>query len=265
MIQIRGHTQAEEFVLNNKNTFFPALIIPVYNHENAIGITLSEALKFNVPVLLVDDGSDVECREVLISLAEKHSNVVMLIHLNKNAGKGAAVRAGLKKLNELGYSHAIQIDADGQHDLADLPKFIGTSRTHPASLITGEPEFDDSIPKSRYYSRYLTHVWVWINTLSFKIKDTMCGFRVYPLAEIVMMLEDEPCGDRMSFDTEVLVRWFWRGGEIINVSTVVRYPIDGVSHFDVWQDNINITKMHTQLFFGMLRRLPVLIGRKFHG
>ncbi|WP_315982747.1 hypothetical protein [Aliamphritea spongicola] len=115
----------------------------------------------------------------------------------------------------------------------------------------------------RYYGRYLTHVWVWINTLSFSIRDTMCGFRLYPLAPLVTQFNEEHCGDRMDFDTEVLVRWYWRGGLVINQPVNVRYPLDGVSHFDVWRDNVLITVMHSRLFFGMLRRLPGLIWRKF--
>ena len=255
---------ADGFVLNKKIEFHPAILIPVYNHEAAIGVTLKETLQYDCPVLLVDDGSDDLCRDVLIDLSNKYSDRVILLRLDHNSGKGAAVRAGLKTLLAEGYSHAVQIDADGQHDLSDLPDFLATSNKHPESLVTGYPKYDGSIPKLRFYSRYLTHVWVWINTLSFKICDTMCGFRVYPLVAVVKMLDHESCGDRMSFDTEVLVRWFWHDGDIINLPTAVGYPIDGISHFDVWQDNLQITLMHTRLFFGMLRRFPHLIWRKLN-
>lgn len=252
-------------VLNKQIEFRPAILIPVYNHEAAIEVTLKEVLEHGCPVLLVDDGSDEKCRDVLIELSNKYSDRVTLLRLDHNSGKGAAVRAGLKNLLAEGHSHAVQIDADGQHDLTDLPAFFAASKKHPESLVTGYPKYDKSIPKLRYYSRYLTHVWVWINTLSFEIRDTMCGFRVYPLVAVVKMLGQESCGDRMSFDTEILVRWFWRDGEIINLPTAVGYPIDGVSHFDVWQDNLQITLMHTRLFFGMLRRSPNLIWRKLNG
>ncbi len=265
MNRIRAFIPAAAFVLSNDPYFNPAILIPVYNHEHAISVTLGEALQQDCPVLLVDDGCDAVCRDVLVALSEKYPARVMLLRLEQNGGKGAAVKAGMKALLTKGHSHAVQIDADGQHDLSDLPIFLEMGEKNSKSLVTGYPKFDESIPKARYYSRYLTHVWVWINTLSFKIRDTMCGFRVYPLKSVMDMLEQEPCGDRMSFDTEVIVRWFWRDGEIINIPTFVGYPIDGVSHFDVWQDNFLITMMHTRLFFGMLRRFPRLFWRRFNG
>jgi hypothetical protein len=93
----------------------------------------------------------------------------------------------------------------------------------------------------------------------------MCGFRVYPLAAVVAMLEQEFCGDRMDFDTEVMVRWHWRGGRVVGLSTRVNYPLDGVSHFRMLHDNLLLTAMHARLFFGMLLRLPTILGRRIHG
>lgn len=242
--------------------FSPAVLIPVFNHENAITSTLEDVLRHGLPVLLVDDGSQSSCRECLEKLVEEHADTTSLIRLEQNGGKGAAVKAGFQWLHKQGYSHAIQIDADGQHNLEDLPYFIETARLQPNTLISGFPEYDDSIPKARLYGRYLTHVWVWINTLSFEIKDAMCGFRVYPLQEVNQLLTLHSCGNRMDFDPEVIVRWKWEGGSIINRATKVSYPIDGVSHFHVWLDNALISKMHTRLFFGMLYRLPKLLARK---
>lgn len=252
-------------VLNKQKDFNPAILIPVYNHEDAIGPTLIDALQYNCPVMLVDDGCQPKCRDLLIQLSDQYSEQVMLLQLSENSGKGGAVKAGFKALYSAGYSHAIQVDADGQHNLADLPTFLKTSRANPDALVTGYPHYDDSVPALRYYSRYLTHIWVWINTLSLEIKDTMCGFRSYPLAAVVDLLENEPCGNRMDFDTEVIVRWHWRGGQIENLPTEVRYPLDGVSHFNLWHDNFLISLMHTRLFFGMLLRLPKILWRRLHG
>jgi glycosyltransferase involved in cell wall biosynthesis len=252
-------------VLNNPIDFNPAILIPVYNHEEAIGPTLKDALQYGYPVMLVDDGCRPVCRDLLIQLSNQHSEEVILLQLPENSGKGAAVKAGFKTLLAAGYSHALQVDADGQHNLADLPTFLETSQTNPTTLVTGYPQYDESVPAIRYYSRYLTHVWVWINTLSFEIKDTMCGFRSYPLTAVVDLLESEPCGNRMDFDTEVIVRWHWRGGRIENIPTEVRYPLDGVSHFNIWHDNLLISLMHTRLFFGMLLRLPKILWRRLNG
>jgi hypothetical protein len=102
---------------------------------------------------------------------------------------------------------------------------------------------------------------VWINSLSFAIKDSMCGFRVYPLQTTLAVLVPG-IGKRMDFDPEVAVRLVWAGTPIINVPTAVRYPTDGVSHFHLFKDNALISAMHTRLFFGMLWRLPRLVWAK---
>ena len=252
-------------VLAEKNRFKAAVLIPVYNHEEAIGITLDQVLQHPWGILLVDDGSSETCQEVLIQLTEQHSDRVSLLRLEQNSGKGAAVKAGFKALLENGYTHATQVDADGQHNISDLPRFMGQAEIMPDTLICGYPKYDASVPSVRYYGRYMTHIWVWINTLSLRIKDTMCGFRTYPLNAIVSMLEHQPCGNRMDFDTEIAVRWMWQNGKVHNLPTQVRYPLDGVSHFNVVKDNVLISAMHTRLFFGMLLRLPKILWGRFHG
>lgn len=244
------------------NSYRVAVLIPVYNHGESIAPTLDVVLKFHCPVLLVDDGSDQPCRDVLIQLSEQYADQVKLLRLPDNGGKGAAIKVGLKALMLDNYSHAAQIDSDGQHDLTDLPEFLRTSQNSPEALVIGYPVYDATVPKMRYYGRYLTHVWIWINTLSFEIRDTMCGFRVYPIQQVVTLLEEDDCGDGMEFDSEIIVRWYWRGGTIKNLPTSVLYPIDGVSHFRLWHDNALISLMHARLFFGMLLRLPKLLWRK---
>ena len=252
-------------VLADEESFHAAALIPVYDHEEAIGQTLQQVLEYDCPVLLVDDGSRESCRRVLEALRDKYPERVSLLQLPRNAGKGAAVKAGFQALFDKGYSHAVQIDADGQHDISDLPEFLLQGEKYPHSLICGYPQFDENVPRMRFYFRYLTHVWVWINTLSFSIRDSMCGFRVYPLSAVMALIEKDDCGNRMAFDTEVIVRWSWRGGKIVSLPTRVGYPLDGVSHFLAWKDNLLITQMHTRLFFGMLRRLPQILGQRING
>ena len=245
--------------------FRASVLIPVYNHEAAIGNTLARVLARDCPVLLVDDGSTEACARVLRELSAAHADRVELLRLDQNGGKGAAVKAGLYALRDSGYSHAVQLDADGQHDIDDLPVFLDAAREQPDSLVTGYPEYDAAVPRIRYFGRYLTHSMVWINTLSTTIRDSMCGFRVYPVKAVVQLIDEEPCGNRMDFDPELIVRWFWRGGRVVNLPTRVLYPEDGVSHFKLLIDNLLISAMHTRLFFGMLWRLPSLLGRDRHG
>lgn len=238
------------------------VIIPVYNHEHAIGAVVDQVRAHGLPVLLVDDGSKPSCATALDGLVKEPE--VRLFRRTQNGGKGAAVMSGLEEAHRLGFTHAVQIDADGQHDLVDLPKFLAQATANPDALITGQPMYDASVPKGRLYGRYLTHIWVWINTLSLAIKDSMCGFRVYPLARTLAAIVPS-IGKRMDFDPEIAVRLVWAGTKVINLPTHVTYPTDGVSHFDVLWDNVRISGMHTRLFFGMLVRLPLILWRRIFG
>lgn len=235
-------------------------VIPVYNHARPV-VGVARALRAHgLSVLLVDDGSEPDCAAALGHLATEDG--IELLRLPQNQGKGGAVMAGLRHAHSLGWSHALQIDADGQHDTGDVSAFIAQARAHPGHFICGCPIYDASVPKGRLYGRYATHVWVWINTLSLSVRDSMCGFRIYPLAPTVAVLERARLGRRMDFDVEIAVRLVWAGVPVINQPTRVHYPEHGVSHFRVWRDNVLISAMHTRLFFGMLWRSPLLLWRK---
>lgn len=242
--------------------FRPCVLIPVYDHEHAIGAVLAAVLSHDIRCVLVDDGSQSSCAQVLDALAAAAPAQVTLLRHAVNRGKGAAVLTGFAHAASAGHTHVLQIDADGQHRVADLPLFLQLSRDHPHAVIIGTPVYDASVPMGRLLARYLTHVWVWINTLSFDIRDSMCGFRVYPVAPVLALVQRQRLGQYMNFDTEILVRLHWDGIAILNQPTRVSYPSDGVSHFRLWHDNVLITRMHTALFFGMLRRLPVLLWRR---
>jgi glycosyltransferase involved in cell wall biosynthesis len=241
--------------------FRPVAVVPVYDHELAVTGVVDGIVAAGLPCILVDDGSSASCAAVLDELASRGRGVT-LVRRATNGGKGAAVTDGLRAALDAGHTHALQVDADGQHTLADLPLFLDAAARHPQAVICGQPTFDDSMPRSRFYLRYLTHVFVWLNTLSLEIRDSMCGFRVYPLASTVALLDRERTGRRMDFDIEVLVRLHWRGVPMVWIPTRVRYPADGVSHFRLLLDNVLITRLHARLFLGMLLRLPILAARR---
>ncbi|PBP69827.1 glycosyl transferase [Pseudomonas syringae] len=216
----------------------PCVIIPVFDHELAVPNVVKAVRNAGLPCILVDDASSPACAAVLQQLAQDEAI-------------------------SLGFSHALQVDADGQHDLSDIPLFLEQSRQHPDALICGYPQFDESVPKGRLYARYLTHVWVWINTLSLHIRDSMCGFRLYPLAPVLALIDRVQIGRRMDFDSEMLVRLSWRGQPMRWLPPRVHYPQDGLSHFRLFHDNALISKMHAKLFFGMLVRLPMILWRRW--
>ncbi|NML29411.1 glycosyltransferase family 2 protein [Paraburkholderia antibiotica] len=242
--------------------FAPCIVIPIYNHKDAIGATVAHLAVHGLPIFVVDDGSDAPTQQVLRALALQYQGQLTLLRLPENGGKGAAVMAGLRAARAAGYTHALQIDADGQHDATDVPRFIDAARAEPGAVILGRPVYDDTVPKSRLYGRYLTHVWVWIETLSFAIRDSMCGFRLYPLALVCELIDSVQLPTRMDFDIEILVRLHWRRAAFRSIPTRVTYAADGVSHFDVLWDNVRISRSHTRLVFGMLWRLPMLLAHK---
>jgi predicted LPLAT superfamily acyltransferase len=240
--------------------FNPCFLIPCYNHGGALPeVVASLSSRYDYPIIIIDDGSDLATKEIINSLSRQAN--VDVVTLNQNQGKGGAVIAGINVAKRLDFSHAIQIDADGQHDLSSLPLLLSESRQHPTALISGYPVYDQSVPKIRFYGRYLTHILVWIETLSFSIKDTMCGFRSYPIPATTALLSTEKIGLGMDFDIDIMVRLYWADCEVIFVKTQVNYPKNGLSHFHAFQDTVKIAVMHSRLFFAMLPRIPKLLSR----
>ena len=239
-------------------------IIPVYNHPHYLQALVQHLHTFQLPIIMVNDGSDQECTALLRQIAAEYAQVDLVEH-EVNQGKGQAVITGLLHAEKNGFSHALQLDADGQHDWQDIPHFLEASQQHPQAMVIGQPIFDASVPKKRLNGRYATHIWVWINSLSLEIKDSMCGFRVYPLASTVHILKTAKFQPRMGFDSEILVRLKWENVSFVNVPTRVVYPENGISHFNVWRDNLGLSKAHSRLFAGMLIRLPKLIYHKVKG
>lgn len=250
--------------LMRKNILNYGFVIPVYNHPHYLEALIQELVTHNLPIILINDGSDAVCSAILKSLYEQYTLVQLIEHVH-NQGKGQAVITGLKHAQQIGLTHVLQLDCDGQHHWADIQKFLDYSQQNPEAVVIGNPVFDASVPKKRLYGRYLTHVWVWINSLSFDIKDSMCGFRVYPLAKTLKVIQHAKFQPRMGFDSEILVRLKWEGASFINIPTPVVYPEQGISHFHVWRDNVGMSQAHARLFMGMLWRLPKLIQHKIKG
>lgn len=230
------------------------LLIPVFDHEDGIRNTMEALREYPYTCIVVDDGSSTSCGQTLDRLADANKKMILVRH-STNRGKGAAVKTGLRKAADLGFSHALQIDADCQHDLAAIGPAVDLCRAYPNDAVLGYPQYDASVPLLRLASRYLTHFWVWVNTLSFAIKDSMCGFRIYPVPPTIRLLDAVHIGDHMEFDIEVAVQLHWHGVSFQNTPVVTIYPDDGISHFRMMADNWRITKMHARLFFGMLRRI----------
>jgi predicted LPLAT superfamily acyltransferase len=226
-----------------------------------VGQVVARLREAGLPVFLIDDGSGVPARSVMAALHDSAHGVVVT-RLEPNRGKGAAVIHGFEMAMAAGFTHAVQIDADGQHDLDALPRLLAAARQYPEAVVCGRPLYDRSIPAGRRVGHWITDFWVWIETLSFRIVASMCGFRVYPLAAVRPVIEQETIGQRMDFDTSMLVQLFWRGTPPLLVPVKVVYPPDNSSNFKMLADNWRMTKMHTRLVIGMLLRLPSILSHR---
>lgn len=238
-------------------------VVPHFDHAAQFGRMLPRLLDCDLPVIVVDDCSPAASYANLEQLLRGCQPPVTLIRHPENRGKGAAVQTGLVAARQAGHTHAIQIDADGQHNLSDVAGLLAESEKYPSTVICGEPRFDRSVPSFRFYARYLTLVLCWLETLSLQIRDAMCGLRIYPLESIVPICESARLGTRMDFDPEIIVRAVWSDIELRYKPVEVIYPEDGRSHFRYGWDNLRISWMHTRLIAGMLLRLPVLLARKW--
>ena len=237
----------------------PCIIIPIYNHEKMISQLVKNLLPHNLSIIIIDDGSDIETKNTLKHLKEKF-NVSLITH-RLNCGKGTAIKTGLETALKQGFTHALQIDADGQHDTKDIPNFLTIATQHPNTLISGLPVYDNSIPKSRLYGRKITNFWVAIETWTMQLKESMCGYRIYPIQKTLNILNEHSIGQRMEFDIQILVQLYWSGIDIVYVPTKVIYPKSGISHFKLFKDNLRISWAHTKLFIGMFKQIPKLIKR----
>lgn len=242
--------------------FRPVVIIPCRNHGLTVEKVLEGLEPLGLPVIVVDDGSDAVTREALDELVPRCPEMTLLRH-EVNRGKGAALTTGLHYAEKEGYTHALQVDADGQHDLADAPTLLESAKRDPNALWSARPLYDESVPKKRLIGRYVTHVWVWIETLSFEIVDSMCGYRIYPIAPTLAILKTKHVGQFMDFDTEIMVRLYWKGLRVRFVPSRVIYPEDGYSNFRMWEDNVRISKMHTRLCIESPLWWPARVKRLF--
>lgn len=237
-------------------------IIPSHNHWMALDSVVTPLRAAGLTIFIIDDGSAEPARS---ALAARHdpAQEIMVHRLAVNQGKGGAVLSGMELAEAAGFTHAVQVDADGQHDLGRLSDMLALARQHPQALVTGVPVYDNTIPLSRAIGRWITHFWVWVETLSLQIRDSMCGYRVYPLAAVRRLRNDgETLGRRMDFDTEIMVRLFWRGTPVAQLPVRVTYPPGNTSNFRVLRDNLGISAMHTRLIFTMLWRLPQILAHR---
>lgn len=240
------------------------VLIPSFNTGPALLGTIEEARRYWQPLWVVIDGSTDGSGDALARRAADDPGLRVITRA-RNGGKGAAVLDGLREAAMQGFTHALTMDADGQHPAVAIPRFMALSQQHPEAVILGVPVFDESAPWVRVAGRRISNAWANLETLWAGIADSLFGFRVYPIAPLRAVMEATRWMRRFDFDAEAAVRLVWRGLPVVAVPAPVRYlhPEEGgVSHFRYLADNGLLAWMHTRLMLGFLGRLPLLAARR---
>lgn len=240
------------------------VLIPCYNPgANVVDVVLAAHAQWS-PVWVVVDGSTDGSTALLQALAAQHNGIEVFVQTT-NGGKGSAVYLGILEALERGYTHALTMDADGQHPADLIPVFMARSIAEPKSLVLGKPVFDSSAPALRVNGRKVSNGWANLETLWAGVGDSLYGFRVYPMQELYAVMSKNQWMRRFDFDPEAAVRLCWEGLKPCNIDAPVKYlsrDQGGVSHFKYLRDNVLLTWMHTRLFIEFLIRLPQLIVKR---
>jgi glycosyltransferase involved in cell wall biosynthesis len=243
------------------------VLIPSYNTGPKLVETVLAARAQWSPVWVVIDGSTDGSDRLLGEIVGGDAGIRILV-LPENQGKGAAVLEGLQAAYAAGFQQALTMDSDGQHPASLIPAFMKAAAERPDAMILGRPVFDASAPLLRVRGRKISNGWTNLETLGAGIGDSLYGFRVYPIAELIEVMRRQPWMRRFDFDTEAVVRLAWRGVKPINADAPVKYlsaEEGGVSHFHYGRDNVLLTWMHTRLVLEFVLRLPMLAWRRLTG
>jgi len=233
------------------------VIIPSYNTGAKLVETVRQSLACWQPVWVVVDGSTDGSASALAKIGGAGTGL-RVFSLDQNSGKGAAVLHALLAADREGFTHALVLDADGQHASSDISRFMQASQKNPAAMILGVPQFAADAPASRRHGRRVGNWWANLETFWGGIEDSLFGFRVYPVRESVRILQGVRGARRFDFDTELAVRLFWAGVPPVNLATPVKYfkPAEGgTSHFHYVRDNLLLIRRHTLLVLEMLPQL----------
>jgi glycosyltransferase involved in cell wall biosynthesis len=240
------------------------VLIPSYDTGPKVLETVAEARAQWSPVWVVVDGSTDGTAQSLQALAATDPRLRVFV-LPENRGKGAAVLHGLEAAHAAGFTHALTMDADGQHPAALIGEFMQASMARPEVMVLGRPVFDASAPLLRVRGRRVSNGWTNLETLGAGVADSLYGFRVYPVDVLIGVMQRQPWMRRFDFDTEAVVRLAWRGVKPVNRDAPVKYlsaAEGGVSHFRYGRDNALLTWMHTRLMVEFVLRLPWLVWRR---
>lgn len=243
------------------------VLIPTYNTGPKVLETVREALAEWTPVVVIVDGSTDGTGAALDELARAEPRM-RVIHHDRNLGKGAAILTGARAARAEGFTHVLAFDADGQHPAEEIGKFMALSEAHPEAMIFGCPVFPPNAPRERILGRKLANFWTNFHSGWWGVADVMFGMRLFPLEDLLAVMEQTSFGRRYDFECESAIRLSWRGVPVINVPVPVKYPgpeEGGVSHYHYVRDNARLVSLFLRLMPGGILRWPRLIPRRLAG
>lgn len=175
-------------------------LVPAYNEAKHISHVVTGA-RGRLPVLVVDDGSTDDTAACAGGAGAK------VLRQTLNQGKGAALRTGFRRALEMGYEAVLMLDADGQHDPAEIPKFLDAYADSQADLIIGARDYRE-IPLIRRTSNTIGR-WSYSWALGQYIPDNQSGYRLVSRRMMEATLSSHE--DRFQFEVEMITTCILRG------------------------------------------------------
>ena len=227
-------------------------VIPTYNNGGTVADVVKGVLRQGLPVIVVDDGSTDDTEQKLEGLEIKY------IRHERNRGKGCALKTGFEAARELGYRFVLTIDADGQHDPADIPALVAAAGER--TLVVGSRNIAaDGMSSSSTFANRFSNFWFAVQT-GRKLPDTQTGYRIYPLEDLPSL---KLLTSRYEAELTLLVFSAWKNLRLVPVPVRVYYPEDRVSHFRPFADFFRISVLNTVLcVLALVYGYPrMLVGR----
>jgi glycosyltransferase involved in cell wall biosynthesis len=222
----------------NMNT---GVLVPTFNNAGTLEIILKEIISYTDRVIVINDGSTDSTAHILSKFPDVHT-----VSYSPNRGKGWALRTGFKKALDLGYTHMISIDSDGQHYPDDLIKFLDAQEKEPNGLVIGKRNMEQAgIPGKSSFGNKFSNFWFWFET-GIRLDDTQSGYRLYPIEKLRSI---RFYTRKFEFEVEVIVRAAWAGIPISHVDVKVHYDEKDkrISHFRPFRDFSRISVLNTVL------------------
>jgi glycosyltransferase involved in cell wall biosynthesis len=238
--------------------FSPVILAPTFNNSTSLSEVLSRIEQLHLPVIVINDGSTDQTPAIL-----ERFDSIMVVNHPRNLGKAAALQTGFQAAEKMGYTHAVTIDTDGQHNPEQIPELLDAARQSPQALILGRRERQIAgYPWRSRLGRAISNGLVWLES-GLRVDDTQCGLRVYPLE---LVARASCFASRYGYETEILTRAAWMGVGIVEVKVNCRYSqISGlVSHFRPLVDSLRAMVMHTRLIWRSAPRWPRRMASAIH-